>query len=118
MEYLIKLKIVFDAFTVVLSNYSQKEHVKLILAIIYWFIIAFLAYDFYKYGIATGNTTLLTLFIVILFLKLLKKYNKRREQKTKHSIKNREKDGYCDKCGIKVDINYGDAHKTLCKNCS
>ena len=26
--------------------------------------------------------------------------------------------GYCEKCGVKTSINYGDAYHTLCKNCS
>jgi len=81
MEYLIKFKIALDAITKKISDYTQRENVKIFLSLLYWFIIVYLAYDFYNYGVATGNSTLLTVLIVIVFVKYVKQ----------HSYENRKK---------------------------
>lgn len=122
MESLIRLKVKLDLLTHRISKYAERKYIKFTLKVIYWFVVAFIAYDFYKYGVSTGNSILLSTFITILLIKHMKKrvVEKNGDQltnirPTKEKAGNK---GYCEKCGIKVNINYGDAYRTLCQNCA
>lgn len=39
-------------------------------------------------------------------------------EKGKVSARDAGMTGVCEKCGVKVSVNYGDAYQTLCKNCA
>ena len=73
MESLIKLKVKFDLLTHRISKYAERKQIKFTLKVIYWLVIAFIAYDFYKYGVSTGNSILLSTFITIVLIKHMKK---------------------------------------------
>ena len=118
MEFLLKIKLRLDAITRSISDFTQRKYVKITLSLLYWFIVAYLAYDFYRFGIATGNSTLLTVLIIVVLLRYLRIRKEKQEQNEQTLLINRENNGYCDKCGAKIDINYGDAYKTLCKKCA
>jgi len=93
----------------------EYANVRMVLSLLYWLMIFYLAYDFYSYGIATGNSTLLTVLITIVFIKYVKQHKERQEQTNQPYYENRDKEGFCDNCGVNIDINYGNAYKTLCK---
>ena len=79
MELLIKLNLLYNFVTRSISDFFEKIYIKIVLIIFYWLVIAYLAYDFYKYGVATGNSYLLGLLLFIVGMKILNKQKNKKK---------------------------------------
>jgi hypothetical protein len=97
--------------------------VRIFLLTLKWLAIAFLLYDTYRYGINTGETSSFMIVAVLVVTFALRRKEKEITKKVQHKptspqTQNPGMTGVCEKCGVKVSINYGDAYHTLCKNCT
>ena len=116
MEYLIALKIRFDQATAKISDVCSRRSVRHLLLAIKWLAFAFILYDFYIYGNSIGNPSLFIAVAAIFISSILVKTSKPAvfpEPDSKAGMKK-----HCEKCGVKVNINYGNAYQTLCEKCT
>jgi len=86
MEFFIKLKLSYDSATAAISSFIQRKYIKHTLILIYWLIVLFLIYDFYNYGVATGNSVYLGFFIFIISIKLLNNYKTKKKNQTDEQL--------------------------------
>ena len=131
MDVLIKTRIFIDSLTKRISDYCAKRNVRRVLITIKSVALLYLLYELYLYGIGGGTTTL----FVLLFTITLTSFFTRNREKVDASLNQPMGDespemiysSYtkqaggrrrCDKCGLEVSINYGDAYNTLCEKCA
>ena len=79
------------------------------------------------YGYKSGNYDLFLWLVVYVVISVVESWAKKKnssqnvvsESQVSSGIQGEMGNkGYCEKCGVKVFINYGNAYTTLCKNCS
>jgi hypothetical protein len=123
MEYLIQLKIKIDEYTSSVSDLCSRGKIRKILLFIKWSAVGFICLDFYMHSVYTGDFILFSTVFIIAVTSLLTKNKKPIEiDSTKEPdclpVKSAVRKSHCEKCGVKVKINYGNAYHTLCKKCT
>ena len=126
-ENTIRLKIWFDSITWNLSKFVSKPVIKYPLRIVLGMIFGYILYDFWMYGSQESSYDLFFNTIVGLVCALIAKLTKGKpdtvEGQNTDNFTTDKSDliaghkGFCEQCGQKVTINYGNAYRTLCERC-